>query len=154
MSATFPPAFRKDKHIEKDTFKEWRKLVGMSDINAKYRYIQLCRSLKTYGITTFEVIQESDKKKKRKILFGVTRESIMLLEPETKEVDKSWPLKTVRRWASNPSGDTLTLDFGDYEKGYIVLKTSQAEAISQLISGYVEIILRARKGNRVYLYCY
>mgnify|MGYP001591024044 FL=1 len=31
------------------------KLQGMSELNAKYRYVQLCRSLKTYGVTFFEV---------------------------------------------------------------------------------------------------
>ena len=122
----------------------------MSEINAKYRYIQLCRSLKTYGITTFEATHEKEEKKKKKlvkVLFGVTRESIMFLDHETKEIQKTWPLKMIRRWASNPGGDSLTLDFGDYEENYILLRTPKAEAISQLISGYIDIILKARRGK-------
>ena len=29
---------------------EYRKLYGMNELNAKFRYIELCHSLKTYGV--------------------------------------------------------------------------------------------------------
>lgn len=91
-----PPGLRKDRNIEKEIVQEWRKFVGMNDTNAKYRYLQLCRSLKTYGITSFEVIVmanskiyadiigKTGKKKKDKLLLGATRDSIMFLDTETK----------------------------------------------------------------------
>ncbi len=47
-----PPGWRKKKLDEKIN-KDWKKFTGMTDVNAKYRYVQLCRSLKTYGITFF-----------------------------------------------------------------------------------------------------
>lgn len=51
-----PPEYRKDKKaVGKQLFIEHRKLQGMTTINAKYRYVQLCRSLKTYGVTFFLV---------------------------------------------------------------------------------------------------
>ncbi len=34
---------------------EHRKLFGMSEMNAKFRYIELCRSLRTYGVSFFAV---------------------------------------------------------------------------------------------------
>jgi talin len=80
----------KDKTIEKDIIKEYSKLIGMSEVNAKFRYIQLCRSLKTYGITTFvvklapSVEQQKKQKKPQKVLLGITRDSIMFLNFETK----------------------------------------------------------------------
>lgn len=49
-----PPSAQKNKNVEKDIINEYRKLVGMTEVNAKYRYVQLCRSLKTYGITFFK----------------------------------------------------------------------------------------------------
>jgi len=49
------PQWSKKKELEKDVYKEHKKLIGMIEINAKYRYVQFCRSLKTYGITTFLV---------------------------------------------------------------------------------------------------
>lgn len=50
----FPPQYR-SKEMEKKLFEEWKKLFGMNEINARYRYVQLCRSLKTYGMTVFKV---------------------------------------------------------------------------------------------------
>ncbi len=46
---------KKAKGLEERMMKEHKKLVGMTDLNAKYRYVQLARSLKTYGITFYEV---------------------------------------------------------------------------------------------------
>lgn len=34
---------------------EHRKLFGLNDLNAKFRYIELCRSLRTYGVSFFAV---------------------------------------------------------------------------------------------------
>jgi hypothetical protein len=65
----------------------------MEELNAKYRYVQLCRSLKTYGITCFDVSlgaetkskdPEIKKMQKRKLQIGVLRDSIMLLDATTK----------------------------------------------------------------------
>lgn len=40
-------------------------------------------------------------------LLGITRESIMRVDENTKEVLKTWPLTTVRRWAASPNSFTL-----------------------------------------------
>lgn len=51
-----PPEYIKEKkEMEKKIFQEHRKLQGLSELNAKFRYVQLCRSLKTYGVTFFLV---------------------------------------------------------------------------------------------------
>src|SRR5690242_15462806 len=90
------PQWRKDKSIEKNVAHEWKKLTGTNEINAKYRYVQFCRSLKTYGVTLFQVkvrlppfhgmyifvmlsLQEKPKGGKKFVpkLLGFTRDSIM-----------------------------------------------------------------------------
>ena len=43
-------------------------------------------------------------------LLGITRESIMRVDENTKEVLKTWPLTTVRRWAASPNSFTLVSD--------------------------------------------
>lgn len=49
------------------------------------RYLQLCRSLKTWGITTFNCkVTDPAKKKPVKLLLGVTRDSVLFMDPETK----------------------------------------------------------------------
>ena len=40
------------------------------------------------------------------------------------------------------------MDFGDYHDNYLSVATEEGEAISQLLAGYIDIILKARKGDR------
>ena len=54
LSEVLPPQHQK-KEIEKNFLSEWKKLVGMNEVHARFRYVQLCRSLKTYGMTVFQV---------------------------------------------------------------------------------------------------
>eukprot|EP01132_Coremiostelium_polycephalum_P006635 gene6635-8208_t len=143
-----PPSFHKKKDAEKDIYKEFRKLTGMSESNSKYRYVQLCRSLKTYGITFFQT-KERVKGQKKPVpkLLGITRDSILRMDAETKEVEHEYPLNHLRRWAASPA--SFTLDFGDYEDDYVSVITTEGEAISQLLSGYIEILMKKRKDHGV-----
>ncbi|KAM9970706.1 hypothetical protein ACTFIR_002570 [Dictyostelium discoideum] len=141
-----PLQWLKSKGVEKDIFKEHKKLVSMTEVNAKYRYVQLCRSLKTYGMTSFEVkIREYGKKKMVDHILGITREQMLLMLTETKEVIMTHPLKHIKRWAATDK--SFTLDFGDHETEYLILQTPNPEQISQLIGGYIEIIMKARKDS-------
>jgi talin len=106
------------------------------------RYVQLCRSLKTYGITCFNV-KEKKKKKLCPILLGVTRHAILRMDAETKEVMKEFPLPHLKQWSASPTA--FTMDFGDYEESYYSVLTNEADAISQLIAGYIDIILKTRR---------
>lgn len=60
-----PLLYRKDKKIQAEIFRDHKKLVGMSDMNAKYRYCQLVRSLKSYGITFFDCREKQTKGKQK-----------------------------------------------------------------------------------------
>ena len=55
------------------------------------------------------VIQEKMRGRNKLVprLLGITRESIMRVDENTKEVLKTWPLTTVRRWAASPNSFTL-----------------------------------------------
>jgi len=39
----------------------------------------------------------------------------------------------------------LTLDFGDYADSYYSVQTTEGDSISQLIAGYIDIILKRKK---------
>lgn len=100
-------------------------------------------------------------------LLGITRESVMRVDENTKEVLKTWPLTTVRRWAASPNSFTLvhgfarvdvylglTLhvsfpyclqDFGDYSEAFYSVQTTEGEKISQLIAAYIDIIMTKLK---------
>lgn len=144
LNEAVPMEYRKNKPVEKMIYSEHRKLQGLTELNAKYRYIQLCRSLKTYGVSFFTVKEMNVKKNKLlKVMLGVTKDSVVRLDAETKEVIKSWPLTQLRRWAASPN--SFTLDFGDYADAYYSVQTTEGEQISQLISGYIDIIIKKTK---------
>ncbi|KAJ3091552.1 Talin-1, partial [Quaeritorhiza haematococci] len=77
------------------------------------------------------------------ILVGVTKNSVVRLDVETKDILKEWPLVQLRRWAASPN--SFTLDFGDYADAYYSVQTSEGEQISQLIAGYIDIIMKKKK---------
>lgn len=60
-------------------------------------------------------------------------------------MEKTHPLTHLRRWAA--SNDTFTMDFGSHESDYVTVITQEGEAISQLIAGYIDILLKKQKGN-------
>ncbi|XP_038046321.1 talin-1-like isoform X5 [Patiria miniata] len=141
-----PREYVKLKGAEKRIFGEHAKLIGVSELDSKVRYTQLCRSLKTYGITFF-LVKEKMKGKNKLVprLMGVTKESVLRVDEKTKEIMKTWLLTTVRRWAASPN--SFTLDFGDYSESYYSVQTKEGEAIGALIAGYIDIILKKQKGK-------
>jgi hypothetical protein len=162
------------KGVEKKIYADHKKLMGMTELTVKHKYITVCRSLNTYGITFFSVKEKAKGKNKLlPCLLGITRESVMRMDERTKEVRcpprplpipppipicrwyhsdtptdrpphptqcclhqrqvlRTWPLTTVRRWVA--TANSFTLDFGDYADFYSV-QTEEGDTISQLIAG-------------------
>lgn len=97
--AFLPPNLRKDKNIENEILSEHKTLIRMADMQAKYRYIQTVRSLKTYGITFFECTMPGPNPKKPITLWiGITKNGILRVDPQTGETVKQWSLEQLRRW--------------------------------------------------------
>lgn len=149
LNKIVPLMWRKDKKLEKDILKEHQKLVGTSDIQAKFRYVQIVRSLKTYGITFFDCMEQpKGKKKGERMLLGITRDKIVRMNFETREIFKEWPIEQLRRWAA--TSNSFTLDFGDWSDDYFVVKTDEGEQMSKLIAGYIDLILKTHaEANRM-----
>ena len=61
------------------------------------------------------------------------------------KVIKEHPFKHLLRWAASP--ETFTLDFGTYEDEYVVVVTNEGDAISALIGGYIDLLLKKQKGS-------
>uniref|UniRef100_A0A674EIF3 Talin 2a n=1 Tax=Salmo trutta TaxID=8032 RepID=A0A674EIF3_SALTR len=118
----------------------------MTEIEAKVKYVKLARSLRTYGVSFF-LVKEKMKSKNKLVprLLGITKESVMRVEEKTKDVVQEWPLTTVKRWAASPK--SFTLDFGEYQESYYSVQTTEGEQISQLIAGYIDIILKKKQSK-------
>ncbi|CAL8103548.1 unnamed protein product [Calicophoron daubneyi] len=142
-----PKEYAKIRSLEKKIFQQHAELTGLSEVEAKVRYCQFCRSLKTYGITFF-LVKERIKGKNKLIprLLGVSKDSVIRLDEKTKEVLKIWPLTSISRWAA--SLHAFTMDFGEYSPDdCYTAQTSEGEQISQLIAGYVDIITKKQKAK-------
>ncbi|CAB1313811.1 unnamed protein product [Coregonus sp. 'balchen'] len=118
----------------------------MTEIESKVKYAKLARSLPTYGVSFF-LVKEKMKSKNKLVprLLGITKESVMRVEEKTKDVVQEWPLTTVKRWAASPK--SFTLDFGEYQESYYSVQTTEGEQISQLIAGYIDIILKKKQSK-------
>ncbi|KAL6731024.1 hypothetical protein Aduo_001938 [Ancylostoma duodenale] len=138
-----PKEYAKSKENEKKIVQRYKELSGTSDLDAKSKYVHMCRGLKTYGVTFFLVKEKlCGKNKLVPRLLGVNKECVMRVDEKTKDVLKEWPLEQVRRWNTSPR--TFTLDFGDYQDGYYSVQTSDGEKIGQLIAGYIDIIVKKK----------
>ncbi|XP_025831317.1 talin-2 isoform X1 [Agrilus planipennis] len=141
-----PQSYVRVKGIEKKIYNEHKKHIGLSELDAKVLYTKIARSLKTYGVTFF-LVKEKMKGKNKLVprLLGITKDSVLRLDEKTKEILKTWPLTTVRRWGASPN--TFTLDFGDYSDQYYSVQTTEAEQIQQIIAGYIDIILKKKQAK-------
>lgn len=146
LKEVLPKEYCRVKKIEKEIYVEHNKQKGADELEAKTRYTQLARSLPTYGIAFFLVKEKvKGKNKLSPTLLGISKESVVKIDNDKKEIVKSWPLTTVKRWA--PSPNTFTLDFGDYADSYYCVQTLEGEQIAQLISGYIDIILKKKQAK-------
>jgi talin len=146
LKQVLPQEYFKEKAIDTLISTEHRKLYELSVLNAKFRYIQLCRSLRTYGVSFFAVKEKTPGRNKlRPVLLGVSRDGVHRLDKTSKTLLQRWPLSTVKSYASTPS--SFCLNFGGYESahsgGVYVVKTSEGEAIGQLLEGYILLIMEA-----------
>ncbi|XP_009992815.1 PREDICTED: talin-2 [Chaetura pelagica] len=141
-----PKEYTKQRGAEKRIFQEHKNCGEMSEIEAKVKYVKLARSLRTYGVSFF-LVKEKMKGKNKLVprLLGVTKDSVMRVDEKTKEVLQEWPLTTVKRWAASPK--SFTLDFGEYQESYYSVQTTEGEQISQLIAGYIDIILKKKQSK-------
>ena len=90
LSEYLPPDYANlGREITAQIGLEHAKLEGMTTLNARLRYVQLCRSLKTYGVTFFPVqeaavLSQKKRDKPLDILLGVSRDSVMRMDVSTK----------------------------------------------------------------------
>lgn len=141
-----PQSYVKVKGIEKKIFNEHKKYIDLPELEAKVLYTRTVRALPTYGVTFF-LVKEEMKGKNKLVprILGVTKDSVLRLDERSKEILQNWPLTSVRRWGASPH--TFTLDFGDYSDCYYSVQTTEAEQILQLISGYIDIIMKKKEAK-------
>jgi len=100
LSEFLPAAWRSSEHpyIEEDVYAEHRKLKGLSDVDAKYRYLQHCLAFPSYGMCLFPAKERSLRSMafERDVLVGITYEAIVRLDPHTMELQSKHALCALR----------------------------------------------------------
>eukprot|EP01111_Echinosteliopsis_oligospora_P010586 TRINITY_DN3335_c0_g1_i1.p1 TRINITY_DN3335_c0_g1~~TRINITY_DN3335_c0_g1_i1.p1 ORF type:complete len:927 (+),score=207.74 TRINITY_DN3335_c0_g1_i1:192-2972(+) len=142
--------------VENMIYKEHRLLRGIKEAYAKFRYVQLCRSLKTFGAIFFHVKQTKTShpmlsQAAQNLLIGFSRKCILILTAKTKKFLNEIPLTHLRRWGYNDRTNIFTFDFGDYEEGCICVFTYEGVAIMQYLADYVEFIQTKMLGSQALL---
>eukprot|EP00742_Colponemidia_sp_Colp-10_P002337 GILJ01002493.1.p1 GENE.GILJ01002493.1~~GILJ01002493.1.p1 ORF type:complete len:421 (+),score=36.62 GILJ01002493.1:58-1263(+) len=140
-----PPTVRKIDFIEEDVYSQHRRLMNIDEVECKYRYVKICRGLKTYGITFFAVKEppKGPNLYPRAVLLGVSRDAIVFCHPTTKDLFSRHVLNQVSRWTASP----FTFSFDVCEtvpESTITVETTEGEAIAELINDYFVIAKRRR----------
>lgn len=82
-----PADYAKIKHIERRVYAEHKKYYGLSELEAKSKYVGEARSLPTYGVTFFLVKEKVPGKNKLvPRLLGITKDCVMRVDADTKAI--------------------------------------------------------------------
>eukprot|EP01113_Clastostelium_recurvatum_P003589 TRINITY_DN1156_c0_g1_i1.p1 TRINITY_DN1156_c0_g1~~TRINITY_DN1156_c0_g1_i1.p1 ORF type:complete len:1044 (+),score=272.67 TRINITY_DN1156_c0_g1_i1:98-3229(+) len=140
----FPPEYTVSKHIWKNVLQSWSGLAGASEEKCKIGYIQLTKSLKSYGFTFFNVqrfVRSASASGKmsqtRALLLGISHDMVLIIDPDTKETVNRYFFTQIRKWQVLYS--FFSLFFATHKEEYL---TVEAEAISQVLSTYIHHSLR------------
>jgi len=132
------------QRAEKNIYAEWKKLNGLTETEARRKYLDQMRTLKTFGMTVFNVKERlPGKKNLTPATLAFTKDTITRIEYETKRVLKEYPFKYLHRWAASP--ETLTLDFGNHEEDYVVVVTTEGAQIANFLSAFVDVLLKKKR---------
>ncbi|EAL48917.2 filopodin, putative [Entamoeba histolytica HM-1:IMSS] len=149
----FAPEMYQKKEIEKEIFAKWKTMNSMTPVDAKYKYLQLCMTLRSYGMNIYHggiepkgIIQSTDPKKKKlnQVLMAFSPVELKMLTLDHKVI-MSEPYEHLKSWKF--SSEAVIFDFGKFNNGEIIkFYTSEGEDIFSLVAGYIEIItLKAQK---------
>jgi len=151
LSEFVPPNLLKTKDLESLILHYWKGIGTMTTIEAKFKYHQLCMTLSTYGKTMYSVgYNEAPKGKKPnivnyKLAFSATM--IQQLTSDCKTIIRQHKYVHVKKWTHDEN--VLVIDFGDHDpQSPLTYFTTQGEEISQLISGYIDILVRINRAVR------
>lgn len=154
-----PPNFVVDKKLPLEVLGEWKNLGEAKPDTAKNRYIQLARSMRTYGMTFYDFtetkIDEVATKKSRKQKFIVTNVTLAISSKqiayysyESNQFTRVIPYTSLRRYELLLEMLTLIVKADDDGSETLQLESKYAEEAYAMIEGYIGIILRERSDTQ------
>lgn len=151
LPAFVPPNLLKTKDLESLILHYWKGIGPLTELEAKFKYHQLCMTLATYGKTMYSVgFNEAPKGKKPNIVYYKLAFSANMLQQLTndcKTVIRQHKYVHVKKWTHDEN--QFIIDFGDHDpQSPLTYYTQQGEEISMLISGYIDILVRINRAVR------
>jgi len=136
----------KKKDFEKAIITEHRRLIGVSEINGKLRFVQHIRSLPSFG-TSFFICKELTKTKAKPspICIAVNRSSVQRRDAaKTDLVLQEFPISKILN--TNVTETSITFDLGPTTEMYQAL-TPEGATIASFVNGYAKF-LASRQADR------
>lgn len=121
-----------------------RMLFGLKPPQAKFRYIQTCRSLPTYGCQCFTIRRKIGSRKKSKMqewVIALSHEGFRLINPQSAQ-NENYQWIQLARWAVQPN--RVLFDVGNMREEIVEIFTDQADEIGNYVNEAVEAILHER----------
>ena len=137
LSTVIALPFHKHPRVEHEIERQWKRLCGMSETNAKFRFIMCCRALRTFGISCYRCLRRERRTQTATIL-GVCERGIVRIDPTTNMVFEERRYGDLIRWAHTEK--EVLLDWSGV--GIDRYITTEGSVITELIGGYIDILLK------------
>jgi hypothetical protein len=119
--------------LENRVGERWKKLAGLGCDAAKLRFVQQCRTLRSYGVRCFPCHNG--------LHFGVSYDTLWEVDLRGRlfDVQRSWRARDLRRFSFSRQEKTISLDFGDKTE---VLATDECDTAAEVIGAHIAADLR------------
>ncbi|KAI9028709.1 core-2/I-branching enzyme-domain-containing protein [Hyaloraphidium curvatum] len=143
VTANLPPEYRKKgKAIEKQISDDAEDVANLSPYDAVLAFFKLWRSLPASRYVWFPVKQTvQDEADAKEIWLGIGKESVCIIDGPAREIQKSYAVADLKRFAASPS--QITLDFGT--KGCPTYLTTEAGHMEILLAAHLEVYWRKKR---------
>ena len=144
LSECLPPEYASVAYIEEDVYKAHRKLKDLSALEVKQRYVKLCYTLPTYGITHRNARETNPAiGSEYDLVVGVNCDAFFTLHIGTKDVITRMPLLELTAFGAR--GKFLTVQFGSKSREFLFESELDAQLITSLLAGYITFKRNKRK---------
>ncbi|XP_022249208.1 myosin-VIIa-like [Limulus polyphemus] len=127
---------------------EYNKDTGVSQDEAKLRFLDMIYKWPTFGSAFFQVKQTSDPSYPETLLIAINRHGVSLIDPEKRDILATHPFTNISNWSSGNTYFHITI--GSFVRGNKLLcETSLGYKMDDLLESYVNQILynKGKKGT-------
>ena len=142
VKSYLPKKYAKIKHVDKELSDKWKTFSDMDNHGSQFKYIQIGRTLKTWGSHSFNVGHVVEVKEGKPTTvpkkLSIHKNGVSLFNKKF-IIEKNWGWPLVKGW--NGLKTKFILDFGTNEEAPFTFETTQGAELSSLIAGYLDLLI-------------